>query len=77
MKVTSKGGIWMVLEDLRQKFVACKSYEPNEHNELMDFARKQYLQGELSINQFRHLIQELEIMGAVPPNTFEDMLEKS
>ncbi|MCG1023088.1 YppF family protein [Sutcliffiella horikoshii] len=65
----------MVLEELRHKFVACKNYEPIEHNELMDFARKLYLGGDLTISHFRNLIRELEAKGAVPPNTFEDLLE--
>lgn len=41
----------------------------------MDFARQLYLRGELTIGQFRNLIRELESKGAVPPNTFEDILE--
>jgi hypothetical protein len=67
----------MVLEELRHKFVTCKSYEPMEQNELMDFARQLYLRGDLSIGQFRSIIRELELKGAVQPNTFEDILEIS
>ncbi|WP_404442380.1 YppF family protein [Sutcliffiella horikoshii] len=65
----------MVLEELRHKFISCKTYEPMEQNELMDFSRQLYLRGELTIGQFRNLIRELESKGAVPPNTFEDILE--
>lgn len=65
----------MVLQELRHKFFVCKSYEPMEHNELMDFARQLYLKGDLTIAHFRDLIRELEAKGAVPPNTFEDILE--
>lgn len=73
--INFKGGIGLVLEELRHKFISCKTYEPMEHNELMDFARQLYLRGEITIGQFRNLIQELESKGAVPPNTFEDILE--
>jgi hypothetical protein len=65
----------VVLEELRHKFVTCKSYEPVEQNELMDFARQLYLREELSIRQFRNLIRDLEQKGAVPPKTIEDILE--
>ena len=76
INLTSKvEGYTMVLEELRQKFITCKSYEPLEHNELMDFARQLYLRGELTIGHFRNLIRELELKGAVPPDTFEDLLE--
>ncbi|WP_223701996.1 YppF family protein [Sutcliffiella deserti] len=63
----------MVLEELRHKFVTCKSYEPIEENELMDFARQLYLREELSIGQFRTVIKELERIGAVPPKTLEEI----
>jgi hypothetical protein len=76
IKVTSKwGDVLVVIEELHHKFVTCKSYEPMEQNELMDFARQLYLREELSIVQFRCLIKELEKKGAVPPKTLEDILE--
>ena len=69
------GDVLVVLEELHLKFVNCKSYEPMEQNELMDFARQLYLREELSIGQFRSLIKELEINGAVPPKTVEEISE--
>ena len=54
----------MVLDELRQRFISNKCYEPMEPNELLDFARQLYIKNELSITQYRIIIKELEQKGA-------------
>ena len=60
----------MVLGDLKQEFVIKKGYEPEDLNELLDFARHSYLQGKICLSEYRSIIRELETIGATKP-TYE------
>jgi hypothetical protein len=57
----------MILGELRMIFVGVKQYEPNDVNELLDFARQRYLQGQIGLAQYRNVIRELEAIGAKKP----------
>lgn len=61
------GGISMVLGDLKQDFFEKKGYEPEDLNELLDFARHSYLQGKICLSQYRSVTRELETIGATKP----------
>ncbi|ENQ3077804.1 YppF family protein [Bacillus cereus] len=65
----------MVLGDLKQEFVVKKGYEPEDLNELLDFARHYYLQGKICLSEYRSVIRELETIGATKP-TYETETEK-
>ncbi|ENQ3104638.1 YppF-like protein [Bacillus sp. 491mf] len=60
----------MVLGDLKQEFVIKKGYEPEDLNELLDFARNSYLKGKICLSEYRSIIRELETIGATKP-TYE------
>ena len=61
------GGIIVTLEELRIKFLDVKSYEPVNLNQLMDFLQFFYIKGEISVSNYRNLIQTLEMSGASKP----------
>ncbi|WP_078546150.1 YppF family protein [Litchfieldia alkalitelluris] len=66
----------MLIQELRNTFIAVKTYEPMDNNELLDFARQQYLSGNLSILDYRNVIRQLENDGASKPlYAFEDVVE--
>jgi hypothetical protein len=58
----------MNMAELKNKFTAVKNYEPADVNELLDFARRMYLRGEITIAQYRDLARELELAGADKPD---------
>lgn len=45
-----------------------KQYEPIDANELLDFARQLYLRNELPLGVYRHLVRDLEALGAYKPD---------
>jgi len=53
--------------DLKLNFIAKKDYEPSTLNELLDFAVQTYIQGKITISEYRNLIRELEAAGATRP----------
>lgn len=57
----------MILGDLKRAFVQKKGYQAQDENELLDFARQQYLEGKICISEYRKLTQELETNGATKP----------
>jgi len=61
------GGTIVTLEELRIKFLDVKSYEPVNLNQLMDFLQFFYIKGEISVSNYRNLIQTLEMSGASKP----------
>ena len=66
----------MLVNELRTKFITLKDYEPT-HDELLDFARQNYLHGILNIREFRSIICDLEKDGArVPDFTNEDLVDE-
>lgn len=62
----------MSITELKHKFMAVKHCEPAEANELLDFARRLYLRGEISLAQYRDLVRELERAGACQPDETEE-----
>ncbi|MBE7118906.1 YppF family protein [Bacillus cereus] len=62
----------MVLGDLKQAFSQKKGYCTENMNELLDFARHCYLDGNICISDYRTLIRELEINGAKKPTTITE-----
>ncbi|MFX3622778.1 MAG: YppF family protein [Ectobacillus sp.] len=68
----------MTLGELRKIFVAMKQYEPEDINELLDFAQQCYLKGEICLSQYRNLIRELEATGAKKPDyILEGVVQKN
>lgn len=66
----------MLIQELRNTFIAIKTYEPMDNNELLDFARQQYISGKLTILEYRNVIRQLENGGASKPlYTFDDFVE--
>ncbi|ACJ33521.1 YppF family protein [Anoxybacillus sp. LAT_35] len=58
----------MTIIELKNKFIATKQYEPIDANELLDFARQLYLRNELPLGAYRHLVRDLEALGAYKPD---------
>jgi len=61
----------MIINELRNKFIAKKEYEPTNSNELLDFARQTYIRGELCLSEYRNIIRILEKEGASKPDYCE------
>jgi hypothetical protein len=60
----------MNIHELRVKFLQLKDYSPESVNELLDFAKKAYIHNEITINDYRNLIRELEAQGAEADSSF-------
>ncbi|CAI6274907.1 putative protein YppF [Bacillus subtilis] len=52
---------------LSKRFAEMKKYETDCMNKLMDFAKFLYIQGQLSITEFRNSMKVLEANGAESP----------
>ncbi|WHY84409.1 YppF family protein [Neobacillus novalis] len=57
----------MDIRELKSKFIQSRDYNTDDVNALMDFAKKAYIQNEISIKEYRQLVRELENQGAVIP----------
>ncbi|ALC81380.1 MULTISPECIES: YppF family protein [Bacillus] len=57
----------MNLAELRHSFAETKKYETDNLNKLMDFSRHLYLQGHLTLHEFRVYLKNLESEGAESP----------
>ncbi len=64
----------MNVHELRVKFFQFREYDTENANELLDFAKRVYIQNEISICDYRNLVRELESLGAVIP---EDNIDHS
>ncbi|MEH7093426.1 YppF family protein [Neobacillus vireti] len=65
----------MHIHELKSKFIQSRDYNTDDVNALLDFAKKVYIQNEISIKEYRILVRELENQGAVIPETnHEDSL---
>lgn len=67
-----KGGIFMTVHELKVKFFQFREYETDNVNELLDFARKNYITNVISITDYRNLVRELDSLGAIPPDDYID-----
>ena len=57
----------MNVHELKNLFAQVKEYTPEHVNELLDFTKKSYIQNEITINEYRNLVRELELQGAFIP----------
>ncbi|MCA1030469.1 YppF family protein [Bacillus timonensis] len=62
----------MDAKELQNKFIAIKKFEPIDNNDLLDFARQYYIQGQLTILEYRNIVRELELTGARKPEYMLD-----
>jgi hypothetical protein len=67
--------LYMDIRELKSKFIQSREYNTDDVNALMDFAKKAYIHNEIDIKEYRLLVRELEIQGAViPDNSKENSL---
>ena len=59
----------MDIRELKSKFIQSRDYITDDVNALMDFAKVAYIQNDINIKEYRHLVRELEKQGAVIPET--------
>ncbi|NKE04840.1 MULTISPECIES: YppF family protein [Mesobacillus] len=57
----------MNVHELKNLFAETKAYTPEHVNELLDFTKKSYIQNDITILEYRNLVRELELQGAVIP----------
>ncbi|WP_075982093.1 YppF family protein [Bacillus massilinigeriensis] len=62
----------MKVNELREKFLKRKNFEAESVNQLLDFAKKAYVLGDISIKEYRELTRELESLGAKVPDGEEE-----
>lgn len=58
----------MLVEDLIFRFEQVKERSPLDTNELLDYMQKSYIDGELSIVEYKKLFFELDKLGAEKPH---------
>lgn len=62
----------MNVHELKNLFAQTKEYTPEHVNELLDFTKKSYIQNEITINEYRNLVRELELQGAFIPEDHKE-----
>ena len=62
--------ITLLFEELINHFTLEKDHKPSHVNELLDFVQKRYIQGELSIVEYKKLFFELDKRNAEKPHSF-------
>jgi hypothetical protein len=62
----------MDIRELKVKFSQNRDYGTDDVNALMDFAKKAYIQNEITIKEYSLLIRELESLGAVLPKSNQE-----
>ncbi len=60
----------MLLKDLMYGFTIAKERNALNLNELLDFTQKCYINGEISIAEYKKLYFELNKLGAKKPESF-------
>lgn len=60
----------MLVNKLAQHFKEEKDYSPSHVNDLLDYLQKRYLNGELSIVEYKKLFFELDKLKAEKPCEF-------
>lgn len=60
----------MLVEDLIHRFELVKKRNPLHANELLDYIQKGYIDGELSIVEYKKLFFELDKLEAEKPLSF-------
>ncbi|MCM3669425.1 YppF family protein [Mesobacillus maritimus] len=64
----------MTVQDLSLMFSQVRKYSPEHVNDLLDFAKRLYVQNEISFHDYRLLVRDLELQGAFIP---EDLKQYS
>jgi hypothetical protein len=67
----------MDIGELKKRFIQSRNYTPDHINELMDFAKKTYIQNEINLKEYQILVRDLEAQGAVAPDIYKDSLIKN
>lgn len=57
-----------MLQNLINNFIQCKKDKPSNVNELLDFLQKEYVEGAITIVEYRDVFRELNERGAVKPS---------
>jgi hypothetical protein len=57
-----------LLEKLIRKFIECKKDNPSHVNELLDLLQSEYVNGFISIVEYRSIFRELNERGAEKPS---------
>ncbi|QOR65225.1 hypothetical protein IM538_15520 [Cytobacillus suaedae] len=65
----------MSLNELKEKFIQLKMYEPEDNNELLDFAKQLYIKNQIAIIEYRNFVRELEMNGALNPENTDELIE--
>ena len=58
--------------ELKNKFMQCKEFPANDVNQLLDFAKKEYIHNQITIKEYRLLVRDLEALGAAIPGSDQD-----
>lgn len=67
----------MTINELKSLFIQKRNYHYENVNELMDFAKMTYIHNEISINEYRLLVKELEALGAEIPEEQNPLIESN
>ncbi|MBE4910238.1 hypothetical protein IMZ08_19560 [Bacillus luteolus] len=65
----------MILNELKEKFIQLKMYEPVDNNELLDLAKQLYIKNQITIIDYRNFVRELEMNGALNPENTDELIE--
>lgn len=60
----------MIVQDLINRYKLVKNQNPSHVNELLDYIQKSYIQGELSIVEYKKLFFELDKRKAEKPSNY-------
>ena len=60
----------MIVQDLINRYKLVKGQNPSHVNELLDYIQKSYIQGELSIVEYKKLFFELDKRNAEKPHAY-------
>lgn len=67
----------MNIHELKSLFIQKRNYSYENVNELLDFAKMTYIHNEISINDFRQIVRELELLGAEIPEEEQTALSEN
>lgn len=65
-----KGWSLLLVEELVHHFTKARNYAPAHINELLDYLQKCYIDGELSIVEYKQLFSDLTKLNAEKPSDF-------
>lgn len=63
----------MTVQELKWMFTKTRDFIPEHVNELLDFAKKAYVQNEISFYDYRSLVRDLELQGAALPDDIRQL----